>query len=52
MQNFNAKTFPIVPVQIGKRVIQPEFKVSDLKCSFYPEGGMLLCDALQNITVS
>lgn len=52
MQNFNTQTFPIVPVQIGKRIIQPEFKVSDLKCSFHPEGGTLLSNALQNITVS
>ena len=49
MQNFSPKTFPVVPLQIGKKVEQPECNATSVHCRFYPEGGTLVEGKTQRV---
>lgn len=52
MQNYSSKSFPMVPLQIGGEAMKQELGAEDVFCEFYPEGGKLLADQLQNVTVA
>ena len=49
MQNFSPKAFPVVPLQIGKKVIKPEMRPTVVNCHFYPEGGTLVKGKAQRV---
>ena len=49
MLNFSPKTFPVVPLQIGKKVEQPECNATSVHCRFYPEGGTLVEGKTQRV---
>lgn len=49
MQNFSPKSFPVVPLQIGKKVVKPEIIPTIVNCHFYPEGGKLVTGKTQRI---
>lgn len=52
MQNYSSKSFPMVPLQIGGEAMKQESGTDGVFCEFYPEGGKLLADQLQNVTVA
>ena len=49
MQNFSPKVFPVVPLQIGKKAVQPEWNATSVHCHFYPEGGTLVEGKTQRV---
>ena len=49
MQNFSPKAFPVVPLQIGKKAVQPEWNATSVHCHFYPEGGTLVDGKTQRV---
>ena len=49
MQNFSPKAFPVVPLQIGKKAVQPEWNATSVHCHFYPEGGTLVEGKTQRV---
>lgn len=49
MQNFSPKAFPIVPLQIGEKVVKPEIRPTVVNCHFYPEGGTLVKGKAQKV---
>lgn len=51
MQNFKADIYPTIPLQIGKKIIRPELYPSRINCSFFPEGGRLVGNVPQTMTV-
>lgn len=50
MQNFPIETFPIQELTIGKKETQKES--SEINISFYPEGGHLVAEELQNLSLN
>lgn len=50
MANFAPETLPIFPVRIGEEMDSNE-SLSDLSCSFYPEGGHLVNGYPQNVGI-
>lgn len=51
MQNFKADVYPTIPLQIGKKIVRPELYPSTINCSFFPEGGRLVGNVPQTMTV-
>lgn len=53
MRNFSGESFALQPVLIGKTVPKRgSYIYDDVRCAIYPEGGFLVADQIQGITVA
>lgn len=52
MRNYSSRSFPMIPLQIGGKVVKRDDEADGVFCEFYPEGGNLLTGHLQNVTLA